>query len=185
MKKLVLFFSFLSIIGSSNAQQIDGTELGVDLTFYASNFGGTVGFGAKYGMKFGEYFITGPSLRYQRSWTNNVAAGTKSGYNVVGGGVFAHGRFFNALFVGAEFEYLRSPFTSFGLLSPTKNWAPTLFLGGGLSMELTESIRLNAGIMYDVINHVNSPLRAQYFMSNSQGALIPVIYRIAFFFPLS
>jgi len=89
------------------------------------------------------------------------------------------------MFVGAEFEYLRSPYTSFGFLTASTQWSPTLFLGGGLSLELNESIRLNAGIMYDIINHINSPLRSQYFMKNAQGFLLPVIYRIAFFFPLS
>jgi hypothetical protein len=185
MKKRIVFLLLLLSFFKTNAQEIEGTELGLDLTFVASNFGGTVGLGSKFGIKMGEYLIAGPSVRYQRSWNNNIAAQTKSGFNIFGGGIFAHARFFNAMFVGAEFEYLRSPYTSFGFLTASTQWSPTLFLGGGLSLELNESIRLNAGIMYDIINHINSPLRSQYFMKNAQGFLLPVIYRIAFFFPLS
>jgi len=177
--------SFFLIFGKANAQEITGTEFGLDVIFHASNMGGTAGLGAKYGFKFGEYIIAGPSARYQRSWTKNVTAGTKTGYNVYGGGVFGHARFFNALFVGAEFEMLRSPYTSFGLLTTGSQWAPTLFVGGGFSMEFNESWRLNAGIMYDIIDHKNSPIRTQYFMRNSQNALLPIIYRITLFIPLS
>ncbi len=183
MKKFILLLSFSLLIGQVNAQKVEGTEIGVDVIFHASNFGGTVGIGGKYGFKFGEHIITGPSVRYQRAWSKNVLQGTKTGYNVWGGGGFIHARFFNALFVGAEFEMLKSPY-QFGFLSVNGSWSPTFFIGGGFSMEFKETWRINAGMMYDVVNHQNSPLRPQYFMTNSQGALLPVIYRIAFFFPL-
>lgn len=185
MKRLTLLLSFIFLLGQINAQEVTGTEFGLDVTFHASTVGGTAGFGAKYGFNFGEYLIAGPSMRYQRSWTKNVSAGTKTGYNVFGGGVFGHARFFNALFVGAEFEMLKSPYTSFGLLTTSSQWSPTLFVGGGFSMEFNEAWRINAGMMYDVIDHPNSPLRTQYFMKNSQNVLLPVIYRIALFIPLT
>jgi len=51
-------------------------------------------------------------------------------------------------------------------------------------LEFNEKWRLNLGIMYDVVNSLNSPLRTQYFMRNAQQQLLPVIYRITFFFPL-
>ena len=93
--------------------------------------------------------------------------------------------FFNALFVGAEFEMMHSPLTSYGALSQSGNWAATFFLGGGYSQEFNDKFRINAGIMYDVINASNSPFRQSYFLRNSMGKYLPVIYRIAFFFPLS
>lgn len=185
MKRLTILLSFMCLMGKTNAQQVTGTEFGLDVIFHASNFGGTAGIGGKYGFKFGDYIIAGPSVRYQRSWTKNVLAGTKSGFNVFGGGIFGHARFFNALFVGAEFEMLRSPYTSFGVLTGSSQWAPTLFVGGGFSMEFNEAWRINAGIMYDVVDHQNSPIRTQYFMRNSQNVLLPVIYRITLFIPLS
>ncbi len=180
-----LMLSGMIFSTSTNAQEIDGTEFGVDGYFGASTNGGSFTLGAKYGFKFGEYLIAGPSLRYQRSWTKNVTTGAQGGYNVFGGGVFGHARFFNALFVGAEFEMMRTPFIIQTTAGQTKNWIPTLFIGGGYSQEFNGKFRINAGIMYDIINNLSSPFRQGYFLRNSQNVLLPVIYRIAFFFPLS
>lgn len=195
MKKLILLLSFVALISDVNAQKVDGTELGLDGSFWASTNGGTFGIGAKYGLKFGEFVILGPSLRYQRSWYKNLAAGTKSGFNVFGGGAFIHARFFNALFIGAEVEVLRSPYSQTGFFGLDPNWVPTCLLGGGLSMNIGDSdIRLNVGIMYDILDipnpgnpeskNPNSPLQP-YLTKNSIGSVIPLIYRIAFFIPLS
>lgn len=167
-----------------------GSEIGVDVAFSASTNGGNVGLGLKYGAKFGKYIIAGPSVRYDLTWVkiqDETANGQIGKYNIYGGGAYIHGRFYNALFVGAEFEYLRSPINVNGALSTPPTWVPTLFLGGGFSMEFNEKIRLNAGIMYDVINSKKSPFRNSY---KSIGAadgttkVIPLIYRIAFFIPI-
>lgn len=185
-----LLFAF-TLFFSGRSQTTEGSEVGADLIFSASNFGGTAGLGLKYGVKFGEYFIAGPSFRYQRTWNKNVTTGTAGGFNVYGGGAFLHARFFNALFLGAEYEILRSPYSGSSYWTPsTPTWANTFFLGGGFSMEFNEKIRLNAGIMYDVVNAANSPFRPGYFVQKktSTGAnagYLPIIYRIAFFFPIS
>lgn len=184
MKTLILTIVLTLTSLTLTAQQIEGKEFGIDGTFSLSSFGGNVNLGPKFGFKTSENFIFGPSVRYQRVWANNQNTGTSSGYNVFGAGAFAHGRFYNALFLGAEFEMMRSPFTSFGALTTNPTWTPTLFLGGGFSMEFNESWRLNAGILYDIINHENSPFRSGYFLRNANNQLLPVIYRIAFFFPL-
>lgn len=179
-----LLFSF--VVLTSWSQEQTGSEIGIDGYFGFSNFGGNVTVGGKYGLNYGEHLIVGPSLRYQRVWNNNQVTGVQGGYNIFGGGAFVHGRFYDALFVGAEFEMMRSPFTSFGAISTTQTkWVPTLFLGGGFSKEFNESWRLNAGIMYDIINAPTSPFRQSYFMRNANNVPIPVIYRVAFFFPIS
>lgn len=185
MKIYFLALILFAVSFTNFAQKIDGQEFGVDGNFSFSNLGGNVNMGLKYGLNVGEQFIFGPSIRYQRVWNNNQVSGTKGGYNVFGAGAFAHGRFYNALFVGAEFEMMRSPFTSYGTLTSNPTWTPTLFVGGGFSMEFNQSWRLNAGIMYDIINHENSPFRSGYFIRNSNNILLPIIYRIAFFFPLN
>lgn len=185
--KRFLFVICILCSFSSNAQTTEGTELGLEGTFYASNLSGSFGIGVKYGWKFGEYFIAGPSVRYQRSWFQvgiNTNSPQSSGFNVFGGGGFIHARFFNALFVGAEMEFLRSPLQGNFVLTNGGNWAPNLFVGGGYSMEFNEKWRLNLGVLYDVIDHANSPIRTQYFMRNSQNVLLPIIYRINFFFPI-
>ncbi len=184
--KRTFFILFLLVSIMTNAQGPDGTELGVDAYFGASTNGGNLSLGLKYGFNFGENYIIGPSFRYQRTWNNNVLTGNKSGFNVFGGGVFGHVRLYNLLFLGAEFETMRTPLSQGGLVSITNSsWIPTLFLGGGYSQEFNEKIRINAGVMYDVVNHVQSPFQQGYFLRKANGALIPMIYRIAFFFPLT
>lgn len=182
----IAFITLLSVLimGSSFAQEIEGTEVGFDGYFGASTLGGSFSIGAKYGFKFREKFIAGPSVRYQRNWSKNPTAGFSSSFNVFGAGVFGHARFGNVLFAGAEFEMMRTPYSlNGGAIGPA--WSPTLFLGGGYSQEFNETFRLNAGIMYDVINSVNSPFRQSYFMRNANNVPIPLIYRITFFFVLS
>mgnify|MGYP000508600672 CR=1 FL=1 len=197
MKKSLLIFClalFTNQMTHAQSDIITGSEIGVDLAFSASTNGGNAGIGLKYGLNLGEYFIVGPSVRYEYLWWKNyvgpseVVSGNR---HVYGGGVFAHARFFNALFLGAEFEMLRSPYDKNGFLSVLeKTWAPTLFLGGGFSMEFNETVRINAGIMYDVIDPANSPFRSSYtFKKKTADGLnagyLPILYRIAFFFPIS
>jgi hypothetical protein len=156
------------------------SEVGVDGYFGASNFGGSGGLGIKYGKIMNNNIIIGPSVRFQRTWSNNL--GQKFGYTIFGGGVWAHARFGNYLFAGAEFELLKSPL-NYIYITPTRKWVPTLFVGGGFSKEFNHAVRINAGIFYDAINNVNSPFRFSYSMHKSNGVIIPVIYRIGFFFP--
>lgn len=191
MKKTLLLFACSLLIISAKAQEEEleqdaqtnesTSEIGFDGYFGASNFGGTFGVGAKYGFKFNENIIFGPSLRVQRSWSNNF--GQKFGYTIYGGGIWAHARYGNYLFAGAEFEMLNSPL-NYIFVGSQKKWVPSLFVGGGFSREFNQSIRINAGIFYDLIDNVNSPFRFSYFMRKANGALIPVIYRVGFFFPI-
>lgn len=182
------FILLISLLISTTIYSQDkklNSEIGIDLAFSTSSNNGNIGIGLKYGIELGEYFIAGPSIRYERLWFNNFNNGSKGSFNTFGGGAFIHGRFFNALFVGAEFEMLKSPYTKTGFLSSVeRTWSPTLFLGGGFSMEFNETIRLNAGIMYDVLDPANSPFRRSYMMKRENGQYLPIIYRIAFFFPL-
>ncbi|WP_341904637.1 hypothetical protein [Fluviicola taffensis] len=165
-------------------------EIGFDLHFSASNLGGTGGVGLKFGVVRNKYISFGPSARYNFSTYKQY--GLSGSYSVYGGGAFIHGRFFNYLFVGFEFELLSTPYNyTNGIISAKRTWAPTGLLGFGFSHAFGEegNFRLNAGIMYDLINSPNSPLRTGYFMrkqtaNGTPGALIPLIYRIAFFFKL-
>jgi hypothetical protein len=75
------------------------------------------------------------------------------------------------------------------VVNPSKNWIPSLFICGGFSKEFNQIVRLNVGVYYDVINHVNSPFRQAYFVkvTNQVGQVvkyIPMIYRISFYFPI-
>src|SRR3989338_277496 len=98
MKKLLLPVLLTFALGTKVSAQnstITGSEIGIDLAFSGSNFGGNVGLGVKYGLNLGEYVIAGPSVRYEQIWWKNytggsaAASGSRSGH---GGGVFIHGR---------------------------------------------------------------------------------------------
>jgi hypothetical protein len=186
MKKLVLLWFLLPFLGSAQTA-FNGSEIGLEIFAGASNLGGSVGGDLKYAAILNEQWAVGPSFRYQRTWSNNF--GQKMGFSVYGGGVYAHYRIQNSLFLGGEFEMLRSPFNFILLNYTTRTWAPTLFLGGGFSRDFNGKIRVNGGVFYDVINAENSPFRSSYSirLKNEQGQVVrilPIIYRITFFFPM-
>lgn len=188
MKKyLVLAFLSLNISVFSQTKTIEGYELGIDGFVSASNNGGAFGLGPKFGFRLNENLILGPSFRWQKTWSSYYSQ--TFSYSIRGGGLFVHARYKNVLFGGVEFEMLKSP-VSYTAIAPPTNWIPTVFLCGGFSKEWNHIVRLNAGLYYDVVNHVNSPFRTAYFMTikNAQTGQIqkylPLIYRISFFFPL-
>lgn len=156
-------------------------EVGFDGTFSASTFGGSFGLGVKVGREINENLILGVSGRWMRSWTK-IYSGPQSNFNVLGGGVWGHYRFANLLYVGAEFELLRSPY-KYTLLTPKHQIYPTLLLGGGISKKWN-NFRINGGVYYDIIDNDNSPFRTSYFLKRENNTYIPVIYRVGFFFSI-
>lgn len=162
-------------------------EVGFDVNFSASNFGGTAGLGVKLGFIQQEKFIFGPSIRFQQTWSNGLGIngnpGVNASFSVYGAGGFVHLRLYNYFFVGAEAELLSTPFQN-GFLTTQRKWVPVGLIGGGFSRAFSPNFRLNAGVMFDAINHVDSPFRQGYFMKRSNGTYLPVMYRIAFFFPI-
>ena len=186
MKQFIFLLLSLPLITYSQVA-FNGSELGVELYAGASNLGGSVGGDLKYAAILNENWAVGPSFRLQRTWSNNL--GQKMGFSIYGGGVYAHYRIKNTLFVGGEYELLRSPFNFIFFNYSSKQWASTLFLGGGFSRDFNHKIRVNGGIFYDVINAENSPFRSSYSVriKNEMGQVVrilPMIYRITFFFPL-
>lgn len=190
MKKFFLCL-VLSVSFGSNAQLIEGTELGFDGFFSASTQGGAFGIGPKFGFLMNENLILGPSFRFQRTWSNNLYTGVNYSYNNYGGGFFLHGRYKNTLFGGFEFEVMKNKNVYVDTSAVFTNVVPTLFVCAGFSREFKGIVRLNVGLYYDVINSKNSPFRKGYILpiKNAQsGAIqgyVPLIYRISFFFPLT
>lgn len=188
----LILFSFLSLIlfaqddetpyGETPKERTLKNEIGVDGYASVSTFGGTVSLGLKYALVLNQKFAFGPSFRYQRIWSKNMT--NSVGFNIIGGGAFFHYRLNNVFFLGAELDFLKSPINYSYVYSP-KQLIPTCFVGGGYSHEFENiGIRLNASVLYDVIDDPNSPFRASYVVRNQAGALVPIIYRVAAFFPL-
>jgi hypothetical protein len=165
----------------------DGQEIGAEVYAGFSNLGGAFGVELKHASILNKNFAVGPSIRLQRTWSNNF--GQNASINIWGPGVFAHARYRDMVFAGAEFQLLRSPYNFVTFAAEQKKWAPIMLLGGGFCFKLGKHIRLNAAIFYDVINANNSPFRSSYNFSvkNEAGQIVrilPIIYRVTFFFPL-
>ena len=186
-KSLIIILSiFFSI--SISAQTIEGSEIGIDGSVGFSSMGGSFGIGLKYGYKKSPDFIWGPSFRLMRYWTSNYTLDYTGHSNIWGGGVYAHYRIQNILYLGAEAEFLKNPFA---MINQAKSqWVPTFFLCGGFSKEYKEQIRVNVGIYYDIINSLNSPFRTSYTIKKTNPetgqiiGYIPIIYRFSIFIPI-
>ena len=182
MKKLIAIL-MISLSSFGAKAQIEGMEIGVDGSFWASNWGGSANLGLKYGFQLNETFVVGPSIRYQRWWNSHPQMAHKSSANIFGGGAYIHARFMEWLFLGLEFEYLQSP-TQYIVEGKSKGWVPVLFVTGGFSKKVTDRLRLNLGLNYDVINSQFTPFANQYMITRKNGSRIPLIYRIALFIDL-
>ena len=187
MKRLLLGILFGLFTVQSQAQ-IEGTELGIEAYGGGSNLGGTFGGELKYAVKLPNNLVVGPSFRLQRSWSNYLAM--QSHFTIYGGGAFAHLRIQDKIFVGTEFQMLHSPYNFTTFQTQSKKWAPTLFVGGGFYLKLAPKIKLNLALFYDLINAQNSPFRSSYNfrIKNEMGQVVrilPIIYRVTLFIPLS
>src|SRR5690554_502453 len=191
-----LFFITLLFLftGFGHAQSFH-SEIGVEIQAASfSNQGGTFGGGLKYTIVEEETIAFGPSLRYQYFFSQNTYLGTSGSSFTMGGGGFFHYRFLEWFFLGTEIELLKNPFN---YIYPDKKWTLTAFIGGGVSKDLGP-VRLNIGILYDLVDGLNdpyysnpSPLSRDYFLrinnpnNPNAGKYIPLIYRVAFFFSLN
>jgi hypothetical protein len=187
MNKFIFIFAFFASVPAHAQLSYMGSELGLEPYVGFSNMGGAVGGELKYAARLSENLLVGPSLRVQRTWANNL--GVQSQMTTWGGGVFAHYRYQDLIFGGVEFQYLKSPFSFVNPLEVVRPWSPTLMVGGGFYLKLTDKVRLNAALFYDVINAPNSPFRSSYTfqIKNEFGQVVrilPIIYRLTFFIPL-
>ncbi len=187
MNKFIFIFVFFASLPANAQLRYMGSELGLEPYVGFSNMGGAVGGELKYAARLSENLLVGPSFRVQRTWANNL--GVQSQMTTWGGGLFAHYRYQDLIFGGVEFQYLKSPFSFVNPLEVVRPWSPTLMVGGGFYLKLTDKVRLNAALFYDVINAPNSPFRSSYTfqIKNEFGQVVrilPIIYRLTFFIPL-
>lgn len=189
--RLIILATLLSVF-SVRAQEkyFEGFELGFDGSFNASSIGGVFEIGPKFGFVRHENLVFGPTIRYQRAWSQPYYSDQSFSFNNIGGGFFIHGRYKNTIFGGVEAEVLRNRNVFIDTSAVFKKIVPTVFICAGFSREFKGIIRLNAGIYYDIINSLNSPFRSSYKITikdPTTGQIVnrvPLIYRISFFFPL-
>ncbi|MCO5268198.1 MAG: hypothetical protein M9897_04800 [Brumimicrobium sp.] len=193
MKNGIFLLSFFFFSLFLHAQD-NHHEIGVDIQAASiSNRGGAFGGAVKYAYVLSEDIAFGPSFRFQYLWSKDLYYGTQGKSFTWGGGAFFHYRFLQWLYVGAEVEVLKNPFT---WVRPDKRWSLTAFVGGGFSHDFGP-IRLNFGLLYDIADAVRdpytsnpSPLSREYFIKvvdpkkPNFGKYVPLIYRLTFFIPI-
>lgn len=195
LKNGVYFFSVIFLMVHQGVFSQKNYEIGAEIQAASfSNLGGSIGGSAKFAIVEDETVAFGPSVRYQYFWSNNTFTGLSANASTFGGGGFLHYRFMDWFYLGSEIEVLRNPFVT---IQPDKKWTLTAFFGGGISREW-EWVRFNFGILFDAVDALKdplstnpSPLRRDYFIKRQnpttepgQGAYLPIIYRVTFFFPL-
>lgn len=200
MRKVIVALSFVFAFQSYQAQY--RPEIGVEIAAASiSSMGGTVGGAIRAGLgeAYGEHnegVAYGVMFRYQHLWNQNNFTGVGASGSLYGAGLYAHYRFMEWFFIGAEMEYIRNPFIiPQGQNVPNRKWTLAAFVGGGASKDF-DWVRLNLGVQYDIADALRDPLRPspfrnQYFirLRNSAqpgagGSYLPLIYRLTFFFPL-
>lgn len=194
MKRFVIILLFVFAFKQAQGQSYH-SEIGVEIQAASfSNMGGSFGGAIKWAFVEEEALAIGPSFRFQYLYSQNTYLGTSSSAFVAGGGAFLHYRFLDWFFLGTEVELLKNPFN---YNYPDRKWKLTAFLGGGISKDFGP-VRLNVGILYDLVDGLSdplssnpSPLSSDYFLkiknpnNPNAGKYIPLIYRIAIFFPLN
>ena len=74
------------------------------------------------------------------------------------------------------------------------SWVATCLIGAGLDYGFENNWRINAGVYYDILdipnpnnpenNNPNSPFQP-YLARNKQNQVIPIVYRISLFIPIT
>jgi hypothetical protein len=191
--KSVAFFALITFSTSIHSQYYEG-ELGE--TDKESNstssatfkdrlyYGGNIGFNILANILFLE---ASPIVGYKIS--DNLSAGLggkmmfvrymqfKENYSIYGGSVFSRYRILDQFFLHAEFEVLNAYERQF--TSPNygqRASANMFFVGAGYSSG-GGGLNLQAMLLYDLIDHHNSPYQGSYIFGN-QGP--PVILRVGF-----
>jgi len=100
---------------------------------------------------------------------------TRTNWSFYGGSVFSRYKFTPALFFHSEFEALNSyEMNNFGF---TTQRAPAFAFFNGFGYQSGGVINIGLMLLYDFIDHPNSPYRGQYLITTNNGR-VPLIMRI-------
>ncbi len=191
MKYLLLISIFyISIVkGQEEVSYVSTDQTIQEIPFKDRLFtGGNVGFnifnGLMYlevapilGYKVNEKFSAGISGKFMRLGAINNNQTFRSFY-YYGGGLFTRYQFTESILASVEYELLNveqlNPNSSdFG----NRTLSNVLLVGGGYNSRISDNIRAQLFVLYDVIDDPNSPYRFNYLFGPNA---LPIIYRIGF-----
>lgn len=181
MKKNVILLLLFGLSSMGYAQK-GSKEVGIDLSFWQSSQGGSINVSPKFDYEVTDSLVVGTSFRYINYWSSLY--GVSGRLNIFGMSVYSHFRFLKWLYAGADFELYFTPYNYNSSSASPKNKAtvPAVLINAGISHIFAQHYRLNAGIYFDAINSVNSPLRTSYMTRTNKGVYIPLFYRITFLY---
>jgi len=162
---LAIFFSFGSFAQDMNqddstmeesTSKFDKTKLYYG-GYMSLSFGSytSIGIEPMVGYKLTPEFSVGGILSYEYSSYKDYSA---SNYGV---SAFSRYRIVPKIYAHAEFSTINYEiYYRDGLdLESDRKWVPFLFLGGGYSQPISKNTWLTAQVLFDVINHKNSPYK--------------------------
>ena len=98
------------------------------------------------GMQFAYEYISDKRYSFEQNGSN------------YGFSIFSRLRVTQRLYAHTEFEMMSYKwFYSDG--SDDRKWAPIFYVGGGYSQPISKNVWLNAQVLFDVLNHENSPYK--------------------------
>lgn len=121
------------------------------------------------GYRITEKLGAGVGVRY--SLIRNLT--TKQNWSNYGGSVFARYKIIPQIFLHTEFEALRS--YNYDIYSPNygdRAMAYMLFAGGGYNSGNNSGLNFSLMLLYDFIDHVNSPYQNAYLLGQSGPPII-------------
>ena len=178
MKNYLVIFGL--IFSSFSFAQKGSMEIGADINFWASSNGGSFNIAPRFGYEVADNFVVGPSFRFINYWSNMY--GVKGKTNITGLGVYGHYRFLEWLYAGIDVEMYFTPYNYKIGATKYRSIAPAVILSAGLSRKIGDHFRINAGLNFDVINSINSPMQTSYIVRTAKGVRIPMFYRITFLY---
>lgn len=176
MKYISLLVMLLLMVAAGKAQVSDTTQVEQQQTQGELPKPGLdkskIYYGGYMTMSFGKYTVIGAQPMVAYKLTPKFSVGGQVSYEYIsdtrydreqngsnyGASLFSRYRVSPRLYSHAEFSYMSYKwFYSFG--DSERKWAPMLYLGAGYSQPIAKNTWLNAQVLFDVINHENSPYK--------------------------
>ncbi len=129
-------------------------------------------FGGYINVNVGRYTVVGAEPLIGYKFSPKFSVGGKLSYEYIrdkrydsvfetsnfGAGLFSRYRIIPALYTHAEFSLMNYKL-SYTNGESQREWVPFLFLGGGYSQPVSQNVWFNAQILFDVLQHKNSPYK--------------------------
>jgi len=162
MGKVTLTFIFLLFTILLSAQSTTDEKPFKEKLYTGGQFGATFGtytnvmISPMIGARFSEKVYAGLGIEYQ--YTKDKQYSQAKTYNQFGGRLFSQYNFAEKLYAHAELAGLSMEY--YNLTSKTRNFVPFFYLGGGYRQKLSPKSFISFRVVFDVLQHKNSPYSA-------------------------